>query len=149
MPSRYSWMTVTSRLREHGYATTMVGRCDPGFDSFLQNRWVRWTIPGRCRKDRLTGIRLILWYARFTRPAALVLFLPSLLAADGTFVQRPPSIQGRFTICDGDWKLILPKQRRKSMPAAVVEVYNLNTDCGEQTNAISQNPRVAEQIRRQ
>lgn len=78
-----------------------------------------------------------------------VSFLPWLLETGKPTRERPPIIHSRSTIRDGDWKLILPKQRRKSKGEAVAELYNLRTDLAEQTNFILKHPEIAERLRQE
>jgi len=76
-------------------------------------------------------------------------FLPWLVDAGKPRASRPPIIHDRSTIRDGDWKLILPKQRRKSKNKSTTELYNLKSDLAEQTNLISQHPKIVERLKQQ
>jgi arylsulfatase A len=76
-------------------------------------------------------------------------FLPWLVDADNPPAERPPIIHNRSTIRDGDWKLILPKQRKKPKGDVTAELYNLKTDLAEQTNLISKRPEIAERLKQQ
>jgi len=78
-----------------------------------------------------------------------VSFLPYLLDADKLPAKRPSIIHNRSTIRDGDWKLILPKQRKKSNGSESAELYNLKADLSEQTNLISKHPAIAQRLKKQ
>jgi arylsulfatase A-like enzyme len=78
-----------------------------------------------------------------------VSFLGNLLYRDMPCMSRQPIIHNQFTIRDGDWKLILPKQRRKAKANATAELYNLKTDLAEKTNLISKHSEIAERLKLQ
>ena len=78
-----------------------------------------------------------------------VSFLPYLLDADKPPAKRPPIIHNQTTIRDGDWKLILPKQRKKAKEKSPAELYNLRADLSEHTNLISKHPAIAERLQSQ
>ncbi|MFK7735360.1 MAG: arylsulfatase [Pirellulaceae bacterium] len=78
-----------------------------------------------------------------------VSFLPWLVETDKLPTKRPPIIHDRLTIRDGQWKLILPKKRKKPNRDATAELYHLKTDLAEQTNLISKHPEIAERLRQQ
>jgi arylsulfatase A-like enzyme len=74
-----------------------------------------------------------------------VSFLPYLFEADKEPAKRPPIIHNRWTIRDGDWKLILPRNKKKASKEPT-ELYNLKTDVSEQHNLIAQHPDIARRL---
>jgi len=77
-----------------------------------------------------------------------VSFLPHLLDAAKPTTKRPPIVHDRSTIRDGDWKLILPNnKRRKEFPNG--ELYNLKTDRAEKQNQIAEHPEIAKRLKDQ
>ncbi len=71
----------------------------------------------------------------------------SLLTQPETVHHRVPlinhSASGRFSITDGDWKLILPHRKRKR------ELYQLALDPSEQNDVLLENPAIAPAPRKQ
>lgn len=67
-----------------------------------------------------------------------------LLAQSETVHERVPlinhSASGRFSITEGDWKLILPDRKNKR------ELYQLSLDPGEQKNVLLENPSIAQRL---
>lgn len=92
-----------------------------------------------------------------------VSFLPWLVNPDKLASVRTPIIHDGATIRDGDWKLILPKQRRRSKQKTpskkqankpkkaqvTAELYNLKTDLSERTNLIERHPKIAARLKQQ
>lgn len=78
-----------------------------------------------------------------------VSFLPYLLDPGKAPMARSPIIHNRLTIRDGDWKLILPKQRRKPQETSTAALYNLKTDLPERENLISKHPEIADRLKAQ
>jgi len=78
-----------------------------------------------------------------------VSFLPWLVAADKPPAKRPLIMHNRSTIRDGEWKLILPRNRKKPKANASAELSNLKTDLTEQTNLISKHSEIAERLKEQ
>ena len=78
-----------------------------------------------------------------------VSFLPWLLEGDRPPAKRPPIVHDATTIRDGDWKLILPKQRRRARQEASKELFNLKQDLFEQNNLIADQPAIAERLQLQ
>ncbi len=75
-----------------------------------------------------------------------VSFLPYLLDEDMPPTDRPPILHDATTIRDGDWKLILPKRRKRAGQNASKELYNLKDDLFEQNNLIAEQPDIAERL---
>ncbi len=75
-----------------------------------------------------------------------VSFLSYLCEPDRPSEMRKPIVHDRWTVRDGDWKLILPKQREKVKNAATAQLYNLKTDLTEQKNVISRHPDIAARL---
>ncbi|MCA9120523.1 MAG: arylsulfatase [Planctomycetaceae bacterium] len=73
-------------------------------------------------------------------------FLPYLLDSAKPPARRPPIIHDRSTIRDGDWKLILPKQKGKASRESMVQLYNLKEDVSEKHNLASQYAEVASRL---
>lgn len=69
-----------------------------------------------------------------------VSFLASLLNPDKPAAPRPAIIHNRFTIRDGDWKLIAPKRNGKGKPRGPHELYNLKDDLAEKHNLAETKP---------
>ena len=67
-----------------------------------------------------------------------------LLTQSKTVHQRVPlinhSASGRFSITEGDWKLILPDRKNKR------ELYQLSLDPSEQKNVLLENPSIAQRL---
>ena len=76
-----------------------------------------------------------------------VSFLPYLLDAGKTSTKRPPIIHDRYTIRDGDWKLILPRNKNKAKENPSGELYNLKEDLPEQHNLVTIKSDVAEELK--
>lgn len=75
-----------------------------------------------------------------------VSFLPYLLDAAKAPEKRAPIIHDRWTVRDGDWKLILPKNKHKAKKYPAGELYNLREDLSEQHNLISEHPEMAQRL---
>ena len=86
--------------------------------------------------------------------------LPMLLRTGGPRAERAlvhHSVDGRFAIRHGKWKLALcpgsggwsqprdPQAARQGLPP--MQLYDLETDLGEQTNLVEKHPEVARQLR--
>ncbi len=71
-----------------------------------------------------------------------VSFLPYLTDPNRQPEKRPPVIHDKWTVRDGDWKLILPRQRKK----ATAQLYNLKADLAEQTNLVTRHPDIAQRL---
>ncbi len=82
-----------------------------------------------------------------------VSFLPYLRDALKKPGRRDPIAHDRWTLRDGDWKLILPRNRRalggKDSKKVAGELYNLREDLAEQHNRISEAPERARRMRAQ
>ena len=82
-----------------------------------------------------------------------VSFLPHLLDATLPPKPHPPIVHDKRTLRDGDWKLILPKNKRGSgggksgKPAG--ELYNLREDLSETNNRIRDEPERAQRMKKQ
>ncbi len=71
-----------------------------------------------------------------------VSFLPWLLDAEKPPGTRPPIVHDRWTLRDGDWKLILPRKKEGQ-----AELYNLRADRSEQHNLIEEQPARAQRMK--
>ena len=116
---------------------------------------VRW--PGKTAPDSVSDrtIEFSDLFATFTEivgqkniPVGMaedsVSFLTSLRGAKSA-KKRPPIIHDHRTIRQGDWKLILPKNRQQGKG----ELYNLKDDISEKNNLIDKNPDIANKLRSQ
>jgi hypothetical protein len=75
-----------------------------------------------------------------------VSFLPYLTDPNRQPDKRPPIVHDKWTVRDGDWKLILPRQRKKPENTATAQLYNLKTDWAEQTNLVARHPNIAQKL---
>ena len=75
-----------------------------------------------------------------------VSFLSYLLDDNKKPEKRPPIIHDKWTVREGEWKLILPKQNEKTKISVTAELYNLQNDLSESTNLISQHPEIVKRI---
>ncbi len=78
-----------------------------------------------------------------------VSFLPHLLDPTRPVSKRPPIIHDRWTIRDGDWKLILPRRNHREKTKSPLALYNLKTDLAEQRNLAEQHPQVVNRLKKQ
>jgi arylsulfatase A-like enzyme len=78
-----------------------------------------------------------------------VSFLSHLLDGDKPPTKRQPIFHNQFTVRHGDWKLILPRKRRRAKGSSVVELYNLKNDLSEKNNLASEHPEIAERLSKQ
>jgi len=75
-----------------------------------------------------------------------VSFLPYLTDPNRPAEIRPPVVHDRWTVREGDWKLILPKRGKNSAKGATAQLYNLKTDLAEQTNLVTRHPDIAQRL---
>ncbi|MEM7456022.1 MAG: arylsulfatase [Planctomycetota bacterium] len=75
-------------------------------------------------------------------------FLPYLHDPSLAPGERPAIVHDRWTIRDGDWKLIAPRQRRGRREESRGELYNLRDDIGEENNLFESRPDIVERLGR-
>ena len=74
-------------------------------------------------------------------------FLPWLLDAGKPPAVRAPIVQDRVTVRAGDWKFILPKNKRRAKEVPEGELYNLKTDRDETNNRVGSDKAKAQEMR--
>jgi arylsulfatase A-like enzyme len=117
-------------------------------------RWPAKVAPGRVCEQTVVFSDVLATFAGLTGatiPEGMaedsVSFLPYLVDSNKAPEKRAAIIHDRRTIRDGDWKLILPRQRRRANDKATAELYNLKTDLSEQHNLISEHPEIADRLK--
>ena len=75
-------------------------------------------------------------------------FLPWLLDAAKEPTPRSPLIHDKWTVRDGDWKLILPKNKQRAKEYPDGELYDLKADRAENRNQIDAKPEKAKRLRK-
>ena len=117
-------------------------------------RWPKRIVPEQVNDQPIVFSDLFATLAELTNAKKLpaktaedsVSFAKQLVGANPKPAPRPPIIHDRRTVRDGDWKLILPKNRRNQKQASQGELYNLADDPGEQKNLFVANPAKAKAL---
>jgi arylsulfatase A-like enzyme len=115
-------------------------------------RWPGHVTPGSVSEQTLVFSDLYATLAELlgeeSRPGHVaedsVSFLPWLLDDEKAVEARPAIVHDRQTLREGDWKLILPKNKD-----AAAELYNLREDPSEKLNRIKEDPKRAQRMRSQ